>query len=83
MKVLMAVLSLAGITGMYLRQVKQTGVLGLIGYLALARRLPAHAEHRSHRPWSSSRSIAGSSPGYVNDVLAVAVRRPRRPATSA
>ena len=30
----MAVLSLAGITGMYLRQVKQTGVLGLLGYLA-------------------------------------------------
>ena len=31
----MAVLSLVGITGMYLRQVTQTGVLGLIGYLAL------------------------------------------------
>ena len=50
MKVLMAALSLAGITGMYLRQVTQTGVLGLIGYLTLRRRLPHHAEHRSHRP---------------------------------
>ena len=29
----MAALALAGITGMYLRQVKQIGVLGLLGYL--------------------------------------------------
>src|SRR5674476_1354876 len=36
MKVLFASLSLAGITGMYLRQVTRTGVLGLIGYLVLA-----------------------------------------------
>ena len=62
MKVLMAVLSLAGITGMYLRQVKQTGVLGLIGYLAARRRLPHHAEHRSHRPWSSSRPSPAAHP---------------------
>ena len=33
LKVLMATLSLIAITGMYLRQVKQTGLLGLIGYL--------------------------------------------------
>ena len=33
LKVLMAALALAGITGMYLRQVKQIGVLGLVGYL--------------------------------------------------
>ena len=33
LKVLMAVLALVGITGMYLRQVRQTGVLGLVGYL--------------------------------------------------
>ena len=65
-------LSLAGITGMYLRQVKRTGVLGLIGYVVFAvgylimlsievvgAGRPAH--HRRH-----------SSPGYVNDVLAVA-----------
>ena len=35
MKIVMAVLSLIGITGIYLRQVKQTGVLGLIGYVVL------------------------------------------------
>jgi hypothetical protein len=71
MKVLFSALSLAGITGMYLRQVKQTGVLGLLGYLVFAVGflimtsieivgavvLPA---------------IAHSAPGYVNDVLAVA-----------
>jgi hypothetical protein len=33
LKVLMAALALAGITGMYARQVRQTGVLGLVGYL--------------------------------------------------
>ncbi|HEY5249459.1 MAG TPA: hypothetical protein VIJ15_13530, partial [Dermatophilaceae bacterium] len=32
-KVLMAALALIGITGMYLRQVRQSGVLGLIGYV--------------------------------------------------
>ena len=35
MKIFMAVFSLIGITGMYLRQVRQTGVLGLIGYVVL------------------------------------------------
>src|SRR5947199_4723055 len=32
-KILFAALALVGITGMYLRQVKQTGLLGLLGYL--------------------------------------------------
>ena len=36
LKVLMAALVLVGITGMYLRQVKQTGVLGLLGYLVFS-----------------------------------------------
>ncbi|MGY3320931.1 hypothetical protein [Arthrobacter sp. H-02-3] len=71
LKVLMSVLSLVGITGMYLRQVKQTGVLGLIGYTVFGVGylimmsvevigvvvLPA---------------LANSAPGYVNDVLAAA-----------
>jgi hypothetical protein len=35
MKVLMSGLSLAGVTGMYLRQVKQSGLLGLLGYVVL------------------------------------------------
>ena len=35
LKIFMAVFSLIGITGIYLRQVRQTGVLGLIGYVVL------------------------------------------------
>ncbi len=36
LKVLMATLALAGITGMYLHQVKRMGLLGLVGYLVFA-----------------------------------------------
>lgn len=71
LKVLMAGLALVGITGMYLRQVKETGVLGFVGYLLFAAGyllvlgtafagafvLPA---------------IADIYPGFVNDAIAVA-----------
>src|SRR6476646_11938600 len=36
LKLLMAALALAGLTGMYLRQVTKIGLLGLVGYLLLA-----------------------------------------------
>jgi hypothetical protein len=36
LKVLMATLALAGITGMYLNQIRRHGLLGLIGYLVLS-----------------------------------------------
>lgn len=36
LKVLMSALALVAITGMYLRQVRQTGVLGLVGYAVYA-----------------------------------------------
>ena len=36
MKVAMATLALAGVAGMYLRQVRQTGLLGLAGWLLLS-----------------------------------------------
>jgi hypothetical protein len=72
MKVFFAVLSLAGITGMYLRQVTRTGILGLIGYLVLATgfllMLGIELIGLVVVP-----SIASTSPGYVTDVLAVAV----------
>ncbi len=69
LKVLMLALSLVGITGMYLSQIRRNGVLGLVGYVtlgvgyllimsstfALAYVLPA---------------VAGSDPGFVSDVLA-------------
>ena len=49
LKVLMAALALAGITGMYLRQVTQIGVLGLDRIPHPRRRLPAHHELRRVR----------------------------------
>lgn len=71
-KVLMAALSLAGITGMYLRQVRQTGVLGLLGYLVFGAGylllLGVELIGVSVLP-----TLAHSEPGYVDDVLAVAV----------
>src|SRR2546423_15293383 len=36
LKMLMAALALAGITGVYLRQVTKVGVLGLLGYVLFA-----------------------------------------------
>ncbi len=70
-KVLMAVLALAGITGMYLRQVKQTGVLGLIGYVVFSLGylvlMSVEVVGLCVLP-----TLAHTEPGYVNDVLAVA-----------
>ena len=70
-KVVMAVLSLAGITGMYLRQVKQTRVLGLLGYVLFAvgylLMLSVEIVGLVVLP-----SIAETSPGYVADVVAAA-----------
>jgi hypothetical protein len=70
-KVVMAVLSLAGITGMYLRQVKQIGALGLLGYLLSSvgylLMLGVQVVAVGVLP-----SLAHSEPGYVSDVIAVA-----------
>lgn len=70
-KVLLATLALAGITGMYLRQVRQTGVLGLLGYLVFAAgfliMLSTEVIGLTVLP-----ALAHSAPGYVDDVLAVA-----------
>ncbi len=70
-KVFMSGLSLIGITGMYLRQVKQTGVLGLLGYLVFSTgcliMMSIEVVGSVVLP-----SLAQSAPGYVNDVLAVA-----------
>ncbi len=71
LKVLMAALALAGITGMYLRQVKQIGVLGLIGYLLFAANYLV-IMCTSFVAAAILPSIAGANPGYVNDVLAAA-----------
>lgn len=71
-KTVMAALALAGITGMYLRQVKQIGVLGLLGYVVFSvgylAMLSIEVIGVVVLP-----SIVDSAPGYVSDVLAVAV----------
>jgi hypothetical protein len=71
-KILMAVLSLIGITGMYLRQVTQSGVLGLLGYLVFGAGylvlLSIQIIGVFVLPF-----LATTSPDYVSDVLAAAV----------
>jgi len=71
-KLVMTILALVGITGMYLRQVRQSGLLGLVGYLLLGAfylvLLPIEFTAGYVLP-----SLVDTDPGYVNDVLAVAV----------
>src|ERR1019366_4335849 len=70
-KVVMAALALAGITGLYLPQVRQTRVLGLVGYLVFGARsllmLGAEVISAFVLP-----GLAHSSPGYVNNVVVAA-----------
>jgi hypothetical protein len=69
-KVLMAVLALAGITGMYLSQVRRNGVLGLIGYLVLATGYLLISSTTIIAAFVLP-NIAGTDPGFVKDVIAV------------
>jgi hypothetical protein len=70
-KSVMAALALAGITGMYLRQYRKAGLLGLVGYLVFA---------AGYLAMFSVEVIAAtvlphlvdSEPGFVNDVVAAA-----------
>ena len=71
MKIFMAVFSLVGITGIYLRQVRQTGVLGLLGYLVLAVGYLAILGNQVIAVFVLP-DLAAIQPGYVDDVLAVA-----------
>jgi hypothetical protein len=71
LKLLMAALALAGITGMYLRQVRQIGVLGLIGYLVFSTAYLLILS-TTFVPAYVLPLLANTNPGYVNDVLAVA-----------
>jgi hypothetical protein len=70
-KVLMAALALAGITGMYLRQVRQMGVLGLVGYLLLSAGYLVILSTAFTAAYILP-TIADANPAYVNDVTAVA-----------
>ena len=71
LKIFMAVFSLIGITGIYLRQVRQTGVLGLIGYVVLGVGYLAIFSVQVVAVLVLP-TLAASEPGFVNDVLAVA-----------
>jgi len=71
LKVLMAVLALVGVTGMYLRQVSQTGVLGLVGYVLLGSGYLLIMNTAFVAGYVLP-SIASPNSGYVNDVLAAA-----------
>jgi hypothetical protein len=71
LKVLMASLGLAGITGMYLRQVKEIGLLGLVGYVVFGTGYLTIMSVAFVSAYVLP-SIAETDPGYVNDVLAAA-----------
>lgn len=70
-KILMAVLALAGITGIYLRQHRQAGLLGLVGYVVFAvgylTILTVEVIAATILP-----ALLDTDPGYVQDVLVTA-----------
>lgn len=71
-KIVMAVLSLIGITGMYLPHAKRMGVLGLIGYLVFG---AGYLVMMSVEVIGAVviPTLATRAPDYVNDVFAVAM----------
>jgi hypothetical protein len=69
LKIVMAALALAGITGMYLRQVKQIGLLGLVGYLVFCAGYLTILSIAFVSAYVLP-AIAETDPGYVNDLLA-------------
>ena len=71
MKVIMAALALAGITGMYLRQVRQAGLLGLVGYLLFASGYLVMMAIAFVAAYILP-SLVETAPTYVDDVLTVA-----------
>ncbi|HEY4569160.1 MAG TPA: hypothetical protein VIH10_06825 [Kribbella sp.] len=74
LKVLMAVLALAGITGMYLSRVRRNGVLGLIGYLLLSVGYLSIMSTTLIAAYVLP-AIADTSPGFVSNALAAATAR--------
>src|SRR5689334_20872354 len=72
LKVLMAALAVAGITGMYLSQVRRNGVLGLVGYLVLSAGYLL-IMGTAYVAAFVMPTVAASDPGYANDVIHVAI----------
>jgi hypothetical protein len=71
LKLLMAALALAGLTGMYLRQVTKIGLLGLLGYVLLAVGFLSIFGTEFVAAFVLP-TLAHSAPAYVNDVIAAA-----------
>jgi len=74
LKVLMCVLALAGITGIYLSQVRRNGLLGLMGYLVLSAGYLL-IMCTSFLATFVAPPLAGTDPGFVKDVIALATSR--------
>ena len=70
-KIGMAALALAGITGMYLRQYRTAGLLGLVGYLVFA---AGYLAIFSVEVIAATvlPNLVDSEPGFVDDVVAAA-----------
>ena len=74
LKVVFAALAVAGITGMYLNQVRRNGMVGLIGYLLLAVGYLSIMCTTFVGAFVAP-TIVGTDPGYVKDVIALATGR--------
>jgi hypothetical protein len=70
LKVLMAALALAGITGMYLNQIRRHGVLGLVGYLVFSAGYLGIMAVTFVAAFVFP-EVATSNARFVNDVIAV------------
>jgi len=70
-KVVFAALALAGITGMYLRHVRSTGVLGLIGYLVLSAGFLVIGSIAFIAAFILP-TLADKAPAYAQDILTAA-----------
>jgi hypothetical protein len=75
LKMLMAALALAGITGAYLRQVTKIGVLGLVGYVLFAAGYLSIMGTEFVAAFVLP-SIAHTSTAYVDNVIAAATNAP-------
>jgi len=74
LKILMSAMALVGITGMYLSQVRRNGLLGLIGYVVMAAGYLGIMCVVFTAAYVLP-EVAGSDPGFVNDVIAVDTNR--------
>lgn len=70
LKILMCALALAGITGMYLSQIRRNGALGLVGYLVLGIGYLLIMSTTFVSAYVLP-SIAETDPSFVEDVIAV------------